>query len=172
MKEDNLNKNNDFKIPEGYFDHLEDRLMDKIENDHSLNLNKNTGFKSPDGYFESIEDKVFAKINEKKTKIKVFSLYNKKTLITISAIAASLLLFFSIQSINNNDELNFNALDLADINAYIEQGNIDLSDTELVNLIGEEIDFTESFEDNPIDDEAVMDYLNNNDIENEIIYFD
>ena len=54
MKEDNLYKNNDFKIPEGYFDHLEDRLMDKIENDHSLNLNKNTGFKSPDGYFEII----------------------------------------------------------------------------------------------------------------------
>ena len=172
MKEENLNKKNAFKTPEGYFDHLEDQLMDKIENDPSLNLNKNTGFKSPDGYFESLEDKVFTKINERKTKTKVLSLYNKKTLITISAIAASLLLLFSLQNSDNNDELNFNTLDLADINAYIEQGNVGISETELASLIGEEIDFTDSFEDNPIDDEAVMDYLNNNDIENEILYFD
>lgn len=175
MKEKKLNKNNGFKIPEDYFNHLEDRIMNRIDLDAQKITNKKNGFTVPDQYFNSIEDNFFAKIKEDESQTKIISIFNTKTSITVAAIAASLVLLFSLSNItilDKSEEINFSTLDIVDISTYIEQGNIELSDSELADIIGEEIDFTSNFENSPIDDEAVLDYLDLNELENEIIYFD
>ncbi len=55
-----FNRKNPFKTPEGYFEGLPDRLMDRIS-EKGPRIPENDGFRVPDGYFEGLHDKILAK---------------------------------------------------------------------------------------------------------------
>ncbi|RXR19045.1 hypothetical protein EQG63_06255 [Flavobacterium amnicola] len=77
-----------FKIPENYFDSLEERVMQRISFDENKIA---TGFKVPDQYFDSLEEKVMQKLPLETKEVKVISLWQRKS-VWISSIAAVFLI--------------------------------------------------------------------------------
>ncbi|MBQ4821808.1 hypothetical protein [Aquimarina sp. MMG016] len=170
MKKDNLHTNdNGFKIPEGYFDNFEKKLMNHIDADMSKNTSE-TGFKVPDDYFESLEDGLFQKISNEKPKGKVISLFSKRNIFYFSGIAAMIAIIFSVVVTKQSDSLDFNTLAIADIQAYYDEGNIELSSIEIASLLEEEVNYLSPFEEKSISDDALLEYLSDEDLDDEIIF--
>jgi len=62
MKDKNTYRNDlGFKVPKGYFENLEDQLMDHAS--LKSELSSDTGFTVPDGYFDSLTHELLA-VNE------------------------------------------------------------------------------------------------------------
>ena len=82
-------KKNPFKVPKGYFISLEKSLLKK----NQVNLNA-SGYKTPKNYFTELEKKIFKKTS------KISKLNNskilKRSLLTFSGIAASIIVFYII----------------------------------------------------------------------------
>ncbi|MEW7291535.1 hypothetical protein [Aquimarina sp. 2304DJ70-9] len=174
MKKNNLNKDNGgFKVPKGYFESFEDKLSKKLthstKEDSMLSTPKNSGFKVPEGYFSSFEDDVLQKIEDQKPKGKVVSLFTKRNLLYISGIAAMIAVILSI-SINKTSSVNFDDIEIADIHAYFNDGNIELSDEEIASLIGEDVSYAETFEEELLNDQDLIDYLSEENLADEIIF--
>ncbi len=153
----NINKTG-FKIPDNYFDSVEDQLMDKI-NSEQLDDNKITGFKTPDDYFDSVEDNVFKQLN-KDNKTKVVALFSRKNLMYLSGVAAAVLIMLSI-FIKDKGETIFD-LDSEMVEAYfLEQ---DISSYELLALLTEEELYNINFEilNEVFKNETIEDYLLDN----------
>jgi hypothetical protein len=141
-----------FKVPDDYFENFETQF----NKEDKLTSLKAPGFKTPDNYFENIDETILSKIR----KSKVIPL-KRNFFIKMAgwAIAASLLLFFSISKFNlNNDPINTVAD--TEIEAWLEEGLVSFNtfDIEYVfsdedlDLIAEETD-------------EVSDYLKYTDIE-------
>src|SRR5699024_2976447 len=54
-----------FKVPQDYFDNLEERIMQNVAMDQ---LPKDTGMRVPDGYFAQLENRVITQIQSEKKK--------------------------------------------------------------------------------------------------------
>jgi len=159
----NIKKENGFKVPENYFESIEDRFFDEIKIDK---LPDKEGFNIPEDYFESIEDNVFEKINSEKELIlnketKVILLRERvvKRLILV-AIAASFLIFSGIIYFNNQ-KLNFDKLAQNDIENWIDE-NINEIDSYTITDVYQDT----ALEDiSSFDDDELIDYLEENDLE-------
>lgn len=163
MDNKKLNKNipSGFKVPKGYFDSFEDKLMEQLKSESTFEVSE-PGFKVPENYLDSIENSVFEKLNEKK-ETPVISIFRSKKLYFISGIAASLLLLFAvfINSSNTTEELSFEMVE----NYFI---NSDLDTYELAELLTDVEILVEDFSIAEIDykEENLEDYLiDNADIE-------
>lgn len=132
-----------FKVPDDYFKNFEANF-NKEDQLTSISSIRTPGFKTPDNYFENI-DSVGDSISKKS---KVIPL-NRSSFIKMAglAIAASLLLFFSISRFNtNNDPIDYVADN--EIEAWLEEGLVsfntydieDVFSDEDLNLIAEESD--------------------------------
>lgn len=145
----------DFKIPEGYFDTFEERLFSKIAEE---SFPKHTGFKVPESYFENLEARVSNKVIDSEKTKKVIALFPKKYFGYVAAIAACLLIGFTIFN-NKTGQSNLDALQLAAIDTYIEEGNLNLDLYDLTSYI-EEDDITNlDFKTQQFTDKALEDYL-------------
>ncbi len=173
MKEKNLHKNKSgFTVPKDYFDSFENKLSEKLSlniEKEGLTNNSDTGFKVPEDYFDTFQDSIIQKANPKESKGKVVSLITRKNLLYFSGIAAMIAIVISL-SINKESELNFDDIEIADIHTYFSEGNIELSSSEMFALLGEETDYVETFENELISDEVLLDYLSEEDLEGEIIF--
>ncbi len=172
MKKDNLHINKGgFKVPEGYFEDFEAKISKKLtsemDGDQFLDTQIESGFKVPEEYFNTLSDELSQKLNPRKGK--VVSIFSKRTILYVSGIAAMIAILISV-SINKHPELNFNDIEIADIHTYFSEGNIELSDTEIASLLGEDMDYSETFEEELINDETLLDYLSDEDIADEIIF--
>ena len=167
-----------FKIPDGYFDNLEQILSEKALTNkqsgnekslHQLHIirpnelkidRKKTGFKVPENYFEQIESRFDKPGKAKKADGKVRTL----RLISMS-VAASILLFFGIQYMNDGQQ---------NVNQVVIE-NEEIADWVAQDLITfNTYDIAEAFSDVELEqtlytDEAVNDYLDFIDIESLIL---
>lgn len=152
LKNNNTNTTG-FKVPANYFENFEDIVIGK----KNLATVKNAGYKVPDNYFTNVETKVFPKVKKEK----VIPLKNRSYLKrTILAIAASILLFFSISKINHNKDTTYNTVNDAEIDLWMEEGLVSFNTFEIeamfsdedLNLLAEESD-------------EITDYLKYTDIE-------
>ena len=83
-------KNNPFKVPKGYFDTLEETLLEKTKTNYNA-----YGFQTPKGYFNHLEKEILQKTtrnNKKKGNIITRVIFGS------ASIAAAFLLFFTLQS--------------------------------------------------------------------------
>ncbi len=142
-------KNTGFKTPDGYFDDLEDSIMDQIKLKGKID---NSGFKTPDKYFDSLEDRILDKV---KTQPRVISLFTKRSLLYASSIAAAILILFGI--FFNNDELSFDDLEIATIENYLYEEDID--SYEIASLFTEEELNSDSFVESELSEDIIQDYL-------------
>jgi len=164
-----------FKIPDGYFDNLENILTQKVLTNESsdkkeaLHLirpnelkskRKETGFKVPENYFDQLESgfkkpKELLTNNRKVRRLRLVSM----------SVAASILLFFGIQFMNKGEQnVNQIILDNEEIADWVDE--------DLITF--DSYDIAEAFSNVEIEqtlytDEAVNDYLDFVDIESLII---
>ena len=161
---DNI-KNPGFKTPDNYFDTVEDKLMNAIQQENNLIQVKESGFKTPSDYFDNLEDVILNKIDKKNTP-KVIALFIKKNILYASSIAAAVLLLFNLSIFDK--EVTFDSLDLQTVENYIIDEGFD--SYELAALFLED-DFSEAdFIEQNITNETLENYLLDNlDIEEIII---
>ncbi|MFK5879423.1 MAG: hypothetical protein QM478_07990 [Flavobacteriaceae bacterium] len=148
-----------FEVPNGYFDSLEDKVMSKLITEDTNDI--------PEGYFDTIEDRVFEKIKNEETK--VISLKSRFVKIAAPmAIAASILLLIALQLFNTNQEDLFANLETSEIEAWINNGDLDLSTFEITSVYSDA-----SFENlelyDAYSDDDLMEYLGDIDLESLIL---
>ncbi len=164
MKNKNLHniKSSGFKVPNAYFDTFEKKILNNIDEAHSLNNIKSTSFKVPENYFDSIETRITERISEEVQETKVISLINKKTVIYISSIAAAILILFNLSIFDNNP--SFDNLETETVENYILDENI--SSYEMASLFSTDQLHESDFIEHEFDEENLKEYLlNNADIE-------
>ena len=166
-----------FKVPEGYFESLEDRMghiidFDGFNKEPSIEKNKEhgstlmkmigkePGFKVPEGYFERAGSQVPF---QKEQKVIPF----KKQFISILSIAAaaSILLFFGLNNINSElDQINRLEFQDEEFASWIESDLVDLNSYEIAEAFSD-IELDHSL----YNQEGIDEYLNTLDIENLIL---
>ena len=161
MKTDKSYKinNGGFKVPDDYFENFEQDLMDTI---HLKSNVPESGFKVPMNYFESLDERIMDSI-ESTSSSKVIRLQPWKSVVTIAAVAATILLMLGF-FINSNDPLDFEKLETASIESYISEE--DYSEYELAALLQIEALTNDNFVNTQISEEKLEDYLlENTDLE-------
>lgn len=157
-------KENNFKTPEGYFDSFHDRLMDKIkqqegEMEDSI-IPKLDGFTIPEGYFEHLPEKVLSKLDFKESKVIQLKSY-KKFYYSAAAIAALFLLIFGLNW-KTTAPVTFEDLASAEIDAYFENTELDLSSYELAEVVKlDELSIDDVLE-NQLEEDNILEYLDEN----------
>ena len=156
-------KKTGFKVPEDYFNSLEDAILSEITLKEKVS---NSGFKTPKDYFEALEDVIIEKVTKKDTS-KVISLFSKKNLVYASSIAAAILLLFNL-SIFQTDS-GWSNLDTETVENYMI--NEDISFYEIASLLPDEDLEEADFVTHNFNNENVETYLLNN-LEIEDLYID
>lgn len=149
-------KDKGFKIPEGYFEGLNDKILKRLS-DEERSIPKKEGFSLPEDYFESLNDKIKDRLEPRETKVVRLHPYRRYWVVAAS-IAAIFLLVVLIPW-KGTEAPSFDALANADIEAYLEAGDLDLSSYELAEYLSEE-SLTESdlLEEN-VEEENILEYL-------------
>lgn len=160
MKKD---KQNGFNTPEGYFENFHERLIDKIKKEEAQTesiMPKSDGFGVPEGYFSGVTKKVLSKTvaeNGKVIQLKSF----RKFYYGAAAVAAVFLLIFGLNW-KSDKPISFEDLANAEIDAYFERTEIDMSTYEIAELIPLENLELNDVLDNDIEAESILEYLDEN----------
>jgi hypothetical protein len=140
MNNKNLNniKFHGFKIPEGYFESFDEKILGELNKESRLKTME-SGFKTPKNYFNTVENIIIKQVSEQNN-IKVISIFNKKNMIYVTSIAAAVLLLFNLSIFEKNP--SFENLDTETVENYFLNENISsyeiasvLSDDELNDVI-------------------------------------
>ncbi|GGG59157.1 hypothetical protein [Bizionia arctica] len=141
------------KTPENYFSNLEDTIMAQIHLDEKINKSV---FKTPEIYFETLEDRVLQQIsNNKETKVR--SLISTRTFITVSSIAATIILLFNLQVFDNN--ITFDSIENEALENYVSNQEFETSNMEAEII--EDIDISTFILGESISDASLENYLYN-----------
>ena len=150
-----------FTSPENYFDQVEESISFRLD----LEVN-NTGFRVPENYYKNIDQRVLDNIVASKP-VKIINFNTNKYLKILGySVAASLLLFFSLRSLNSRDTMfDFEAIEISEIESWMEDDLITFSS----------YDISDTFEDvyltgvGDYSEDEILDYLDGENIENLII---
>lgn len=151
------NSTSNFNIPTDYFNTIEEITLTKLKAE-AIAIKNNAEI--PSDYFETFEDRVLTKV---KASQKVISLKQIAKYMAPLAVAASLLLFFILNT--NTKKVTFDSLATSEIEQFIESGLVDINAITLAETFSE-IDLSTNNLTNTISDEEVLDYLTVEDIEN------
>ncbi|AXT19653.1 hypothetical protein D7030_09690 [Flavobacteriaceae bacterium AU392] len=152
----NLNhiKHSGYKVPKDYFDTLDDSIM------NSVTSNKfkveSSGFSTPTDYFDTLEETIMNTVSNNKKETKVIPLFNKKSLIYISSIAAAALIFISIYI--SKETVTFDSIEMELVENYLYTESI--SSEDLLSLLSD---------DSLIEDDFIQNNLNDDSLENFIL---
>ena len=150
-----LPKNSGHKVPEGYFDGVENDFSARLAEKH---FPQKSGFEVPKGYFDSLEDVVLASIELPK-KAKVIPL-RKKFIQWIPTSAAAVVLVFlgvyffknEITSDPNSEEIaiwfenNLSTISIDELTYELEES--DFEDSDILDRIVETDDITKYLDEN------------------------
>lgn len=158
------NDENNFKTPEGYFDNFNERLMGKIREEEETEdlsfLPKSDGFTVPEGYFEGLDQKVSKQIRDRETKVISLKAYRKYFYGAVAAAAVFLVIFGL--NLNTQETVEFEDLASAEIDAYLENAELDLSSYELAEIVSlDEIEINDVIE-NTLESDNILEYLDEN----------
>ncbi|MAP54975.1 hypothetical protein [Altibacter sp.] len=133
-----------FKAPKDYFDSLDARLFESIASEE---IPKNTGFSMPNRYFETLDERIMESVLHKEDVGKVRPLFNRRFVVAVAGIAASLLLFFSLLQQSSLMSEGVEYIETTMLTQYIEEDvDIDLYDVVAIleNEDGPEVTFENS----------------------------
>jgi len=151
-----------FVAPEEYFDVFEEKILFRLR----TKAKTTTGFKTPDNYFNKIDQRTLDNISIEKPH-RIIKLNSNKFLKIISyAIAASLLLFFSLKSFKSGDKVfDIETIEISEIESWMDEDLISFSSYDISETFD---DIYLYGEDNYTEDE-ILDYLEGENIENLIL---
>lgn len=157
MKENRLPYNKTgFKIPEGYFQDFQSRLMERVtRNEEDFGASP---FKVPESYFEQFGDRVFENLENSSEKGKVIPLYRRKTWSYIAGVAAVVAILFSSVLFNDHGELGFEDLDITAVENYLLE-SFNMGNPSEAPYMDYELTASANYD---IDREALFEYLNEN----------
>ncbi|WP_299256586.1 hypothetical protein [uncultured Aquimarina sp.] len=163
------------KAPDDYFNTFENQLMKKLnstERDKASILDNKikTGLTTPEKYFENLEKTILQKTVTINKETKVISLFSKKNILYVSSIAAMIAIIISISINKENDSFSFDTIEIADIQKYFEEGNAELSNAEIAELLDDETNLSDTFSNTELSDEELENYLSDEELSDEIIY--
>ena len=170
-------KKNPFRTPEGYFEALSDKVMERLsEEGEAARASKNaSGFTVPDGYFENIGESIRQQLKVRgvpsdvthpetirSDKAKIISLHPyKKYLYAAASVAAIFLLVFSFNR-EASPEITFDDLAATEIEGYFEENPLDLSSYELAELVPvDELEISDILADG-LEEDILLEYLDDN----------
>ena len=143
-------KENGFKVPEGYFDSLEDNIMSELKLKDQVNT---SGYTTPDNYFEALEDSILDKVSEEKD-TKVINIFSRRNIIYASAVAAAIVLLFNLSIFGESEEWD---IDNETVENYILDEGI--TSYEIASLLDEEELTEEDFIDYTDEENYIEDYI-------------
>ena len=156
-----LGKENGFSIPENYFNDVEERLSCFLTEDSII---KKKPFTTPDSYFESLEDIIISKVSTEVNTTKVISLKQRIIKVIPIGVAASIMLFISLNYLNNfNTEVSFDNLAESDIETWILENSTEMTSQDIATFIPTENIITDDFTFTTIDSQEIEDYIIYND---------
>ena len=158
-------KENSFNTPEGYFESFNDRLMDRIQkeeaNEADSIIPKTDGFAVPDGYFDEVTPTVLSKINTKEPKVIPLKA-NRRFYYGIAVAAAIFIVIFSLNWESNPEPLTFDDLATAEIEAYFENTDLEMTSYEIAEEVSlEKLELNDILGDD-LEDDIIMEYLDEN----------
>ncbi len=162
-----------FKIPEGYFETFDVRILDKLKED---NLPEDSGFTVPEGYFEAVEKKILAA--ETSSTWKVFKndkqqseTPDKRTILyALAGIAAVLAIIVTLYPFGSATSYSFEDVNATSVSAYIQDGELDLSTEDYVMYLQDEDFDALLVSSEEISTENLSDYLFNNLDDTNLLY--
>lgn len=179
MKKNSLpyNNNQDFKVPQGYFESLEDRVMDAVATDEIEQSLPEHGFVMSSGYSESFEDRLFNRMKQENlldTEIrpKTRRLHIRESLKYVAAVAAVVLVVGTL--FNSNEPTasdNLESIDLLTLQGYLQEVS-ETPNSNLQFIITEQQDSLGAKDDIIIEQEALLEYLKENIDEPSILYYE
>jgi hypothetical protein len=146
----NVTYKSGFKVPDSYFDAVEDQIQTQVY----LDSLKSSIFKTPEGYFENFEVK---DLNHK-PQPKVIKFVSNKFVIWASSIAAALVLMFSLTF--NQKSFSYKNIE----NQTLENYLVEEINYEEFKLLTNDIQVTES-DFLQINNAQLDDYINSLDVE-------
>ncbi|WP_432411409.1 hypothetical protein [Rasiella sp. SM2506] len=154
-----------FKIPEGYFEEFDARMLDKLKEEQ---LPKNTGFTVPEGYFDTVEEKIVQtettsnwKVLRNEQPIRTTQ-KRKIVLYAIAGVAAVVTLILTVYPFGTHNSFSFDDINATAVSAYIQDGELDLSADDLSIYLQDEDFETLMGSSEEISVENLSDYLFNN----------
>jgi len=151
-------KTSGFETQKDYFSNFEEQLFSKIKLSETV---EKSGFNTPEDYFENFEDK-FKQTLTKENNTKVIALFNWKHAASVAAIAACLILMFTL-FYPQRDDLTFEDLETVSIENYLDAREYSIDD--IASLISEETLFNTNFINQDIEEAQLEDYLLDSDLE-------
>lgn len=155
--------NNSFKTPEGYFENLSGRVLDKMDPSHELYsgpIPKTDGFGVPETYFATVSQKLIAQTPLPKT----ISIFSPKRY--YYAAAAVVVLFVSVLVFkiygDTSKPLNFQDLAYSEIDTYWEEIELDISTDEIAEALSLEQEQVDELFATSLENENLLDYLSDN----------
>lgn len=157
----------DFSVPENYFSDFDNRLEKKINTSEAIP--KVTGFKVPSGYLEDFEKRLW---NTMEMEASTARGTKVRWLYAVSSIAATLILgFVLIKTTSPLTTEQVEELTSFDVKTYIDDGFLNLNTYEIIDTFEgvslEGIEMTD-----PIPREEIIEYLNQNNIDNYTLTFE
>lgn len=147
--------NSGLNVPKNYFEDFEDRLISKLSEDV---LPKESGFKTPKGYFDQLDSSILKSVDALVSSSKVIPLFSIRTIAYALAIAACTILIFSIRNANQT-LTTIETIDISSIKTYIEEGNIEITNYDLISLLTKEDLNALLVDENLISEETIEEYL-------------
>ncbi len=150
---------NSFKTPEGYFEDLSDRLMEKLEKE-AADVPKTDGFTMPEGYFDQFQDRLKQQLSKQEPQVIPLNPYRKYYFVAAAVAAVILGIVGFMQT--RGPAPTFENLASAEIDAYFENNELGLSSYEIAEVLPiDELEIKDIIE-NQINDEHIIDYLEEN----------
>ena len=155
-----LPKKEGFLVPDTYFETIEDGVLKKIQEEKKQSQ---TGFSVPTTYLETIEDTVFTRLTEENT-IRQSKVISLKTIIlkrVIPLAAAASLALFMIIKYTSQPTVDFESIASAEIEQWIDEDLVTFDTYEIAEVYNDiDLDDTTIFE-----EDELVDYLNGTDVE-------
>lgn len=149
---------NQFSVPENYFDSVEDTVLSKIIEEQ---LPGELTYNVPEDYFDTVEASLFSKLDLPKKKGKVISLKNRLLKVIPTAAAACILLFVGLNYFSVSKSNGLDSISNDEIETWIDENYNEYSTTHSIEFV--DADFTESNileDDSSLNDDDILEYLN------------
>lgn len=174
MKKNKLpyHKDSNFKVPEGYFETLEDRIMQTVtgtEEKEFLQGRKDAGFNVPEDYFQNFETELFEKLENQKKTPKIISILNREVFYYFAGAAAVFIAIVTTVFTHPVQQAGgIEDLDMVTLEGYLFE-TLETHNSG-VQFMSEEEAFAAPSRQPDVDFEALYEYLNENVEEPSILF--
>lgn len=155
---------NGFRTPDGYFDHLPGRVMDRI----GRKAEGNGGFRVPENYFETFPDRLAERLAREEVRVR--KLWPSRMIWVPAAAAAIAFLLLLVPS--GEASLQFEDLAGDTLANYLEAEAFDLSSGELAESLPFGEIAMEDLTDQMPEKQELLDYLENTTDTDDEFYLD